>query len=182
MKSIIVRAAQADDVGSIRTIQNGLVNDIAVDVSAQYSDDMQLRNLIEATLRDFPFLLACEGVHVSGFAYARAHRAAGAFRWSVDVVVQIAKSTSLNAVDSLYRQLLRDLRAQGYLTAYALVSPSSGFSVALHQALGFSRLGPHAAIDFEQDLDCWSVALCEENPRSEPISFEALRQIKARSS
>ncbi|WPP01106.1 GNAT family N-acetyltransferase [Pseudomonas sp. HR96] len=175
MKLSSVRTAQAHDVASVRTVLQARGGALSQVADACSSSEQSLLHRLETTLRDFPFLLAFDDERCVGLAYARPH-CAGAYRWSVDVALQVDAQATPGTAERLYRQLLRDLAAQGYLAGYALVAPSDAQSVALHQSLGFVRIGAHQCIDLHQDTDCWCVSLGDSHPLAEPVSFQVLQQ------
>lgn len=177
MKLSSVRAAQAHDIASVRAILQLRASALSQVAEACSSSEPGLLHLLETPLRDFPFLLAFDDERCVGLAYARPH-CAGAYRWSVDVALQIDPQASAGTAQRLYKQLLRDLAAQGYLAGYALVSPGDEESVTLHQSLGFVRIGAHQCIDLHQDTDCWCVSLGDSHPLAEPVSFQALQRTR----
>lgn len=176
MKSSVLRTAQAHDVASVREVLKLQDNALSLAGDTLGGCDSSLVQSIEP-LRDFPFLLAHEAGRCCGFAYARPH-CSGAYRWSADVALHFDPQAAPAIAERLYRQLLRDLTAQGYLAAYALVAPGNAPAVALHQTLGFMRIGAHQCIDLQQDIDCWCLSLGDSHPVAEPISFQALLQAR----
>ncbi|WP_213876768.1 hypothetical protein [Pseudomonas sp. dw_358] len=173
MKLSVVRPALGHDVASVRAILQLPGNPLSVAPALLSGSDQGLLQLIETTLRDFPFLMAFDGGRCLGFAYARPHRG-GAYRWSADVALHVDPKAPAGTAERLYRQALHDLASQGYLAAYALVSPAAEHGLALHEALGFVRLGPHAWLDLQQDVDRWCLSLNDRHPVREPISFQTL--------
>lgn len=173
MKLSVVRPALGHDVASVRAILKLPGNALSAAPDMLSSSDQGLSQLIETTLRDFPFLVALVGDRCMGFAYARPHRD-GAYRWSTDVALHIDPEASPGIAKRLYRQALDDLASQGYLAAYALVSPAVEEGVVLHDRLGFVRLGSHPWVDLEHDVDRWCLSLGDRHPVGEPISFQAL--------
>lgn len=175
----LLKTAQARDFALIQAVLNLPDNALSVAIDAQNRVDEEWVRSVGVTLRDFPFLLALDAEQCVGFAYARPH-CAGAYRWSADVALHVDPQGSAPMVERLYRQVLRDLAAQGYLAAYARVSPSNQRAVALHETLGFVRIGAHPCIDLQQDVDCWCLSLGDRHPVHEPMSFQAL--VRARRS
>ena len=169
----VLRTAQAHDVASVRAILELNDNTLSLAADISCSGEPAVVQLIENTLRDFPFLLALEAGRCRGFTYARPHQA-GAYRWSADVALHVDPHASACTGERLYRQMLHDLAAQGYLAAYALVSAALPKGIELHQSLGFVRIGCHHSIDLQQEVDCWCLSLGERHPAHEPMSYQAL--------
>lgn len=53
---------------------------------------------------------------------------------------------------ALYEPLLRELRALGYVHAFAGITLPNDASIALHRALGFVPVGVFRKVGFKQDL------------------------------
>src|SRR3712207_6199773 len=67
-----------------------------------------------------PWFVACRDGRVVGYAYAGAHRARAAYRWSVDCSVYLADGErGAGTGRALYERLLPAVRDLGYVTAFA---------------------------------------------------------------
>jgi L-amino acid N-acyltransferase YncA len=97
---------------------------------------------IERIQATHPWLIAERGDTVVGYAYACPHRARTAYRWSVDVSVYVAAGHAGEGIGrALYTALFERLRAQRFRMAYAGITLPNEASVALHESLGFARVG-----------------------------------------
>ncbi len=101
---------------------------------------------------------------VVGYAYASAFRERAAYRWTVETSVRIAPDAHGRGVGrTLYATLLAELTSAGYVNAVALISLPNPASVALHTALGFTRVGvlTRAGYKLERwiDVEIWERAL-----------------------
>lgn len=80
----------------------------------------------------------------------------------------------------LYESLFALLRLQGLYNAYAVIALPNPPSVALHEALGFERVGVYRRVGYRRgewrDVGHWQLALRErEGEPSPPTPFDELR-------
>src|SRR5262245_50204186 len=120
-----------------------------------------MRTRIAQTMPRHPWLVYEDGDAVAGYAYASAHRARAAYRWSVDVAVYVSHTYHRRGVGRhLYSSLLAILIAQGYCSAYAGITLPNQASVGLHARLGFKPLTVYRRVGFKlgawHDVGWWS--------------------------
>ncbi len=110
------------------------------------------------------WLVAERDGEVVGYAYACPHRQRTAYRWSVDVSVYVAPGHVGDGVGrALYRALFERLRAQGFRMAFAGITLPNPASVALHESLGFARVGTMREVGWKagawRDVGWWQLEL-----------------------
>ena len=175
MAFFLVRTARLDDREAIRELHAKLDNGVSL-LPDEPIDGLGPCALMQATAHQYPFLVAEEGGRVLGFAHARAHRDQQAFRWSVDACVYAkAGYQRVDVVRALYRNLLDNLREQGYLAVYAAIALCEHESIEIHEALGFSHIGVHQGVDLRPEADYWCLTLAGGGARSEPMPFQVLQ-------
>ena len=97
---------------------------------------------MERGVRDLPWLVSEEAGRIAGYAYASRRHERAAYQWSVDVSVYVAAEERGKGVGkSLYSSLLGIVQDLGYYTAYAGIALPNAASVALHESMGFRRVG-----------------------------------------
>jgi len=165
MTDLHVRTATIGDAAALLTLQAA-----PLDVSQR-----ELGELIQQTLKQFPFLVAERAGRVVGYAYATAHRSLMAFRWSVDACVEVP-GVDPDTTVALYRSLIRHLSEQGFMAIYAAVSVHDRDSADLHKRLGFAPIGVHQSIDVHCEADYWCMILAASPAREEPVAFNVLQQ------
>lgn len=107
------------------------------------------RRIVEAGDR-LPWLVFERAGAVLGYAYASAHRARAAYRWSVDVSVYVAPAAQRCGIARrLYATLFDILASQGYCAAFAGVALPNKPSVDLHLHVGFSPVGTYHQVGFK---------------------------------
>jgi L-amino acid N-acyltransferase YncA len=129
---------------------------------------------IERLSRTHPWLVAEVDGEIVGFAYGCPHRERAAYRWAADVSVYLEPSVHGRGIGrALYERLLSLLTEQGIRIACAGIALPNEASVALHEALGFWRVGVYRGIGFKagswQDVGWWQLELSPaQTPPAEP--------------
>jgi L-amino acid N-acyltransferase YncA len=177
---VIVRTARSDDAAAIQAIYAPIVRDTAISFEAEPPTVAQMAGRIETTLATHPWLVAEAHGVVAGYAYAGAHQAREAYRWSANVTVYVAEGRRRSGVgQALYAELIDILKRQGLRSAFAGIALPNPGSVALHEAMGFEPLGVYRDVGFKlgrwRDVGWWRLGLNEApgNP-GEPIPFGEL--------
>ncbi|MBC7374529.1 MAG: N-acetyltransferase [Frankiales bacterium] len=127
--------------------------------------------LRERMASGLPWLVACDGRDVVGFAYASAHHERPAYRWTVECTVYLADAGRGRGLGrALYGRLLPDLVARGLVTALARITLPNPASVALHEAMGFRPAGVMPQVGFKlgawHDVGLWALRLVDPPPGS----------------
>ena len=160
-----MRAAGAADAAGIAAVYAPYVTDSVASFEGTAPDAEQ----VAARMAGGPWLVACEGPDVVGFAYACPHRSRAAYRWSVDVSVYVAAASVGRGIGrTLYGVLLPGLRAAGLVTAHAGITLPNAASVGLHEALGFTKVAHYPHVGFKHgawhDVGWWQLRLVDELP------------------
>ena len=123
-------------------------------------------------LARLPWLVAeDESGLVVGYAYASPHRERPAYRWSVDISVYVDPAMHGRGIGrALYDELLEQLRGLGYLNVYAGITLPNAASVALHEAIGMTRIGVYERVGYKlgewRDVAWFGMRLAE--PTTDP--------------
>lgn len=146
-----IRRAGPADAPAVRDIYAPFVSDSCVSFELEPPDAAEMERRIREIGGRYPWLVLEEAGTVAGYAYAGAHRARPAYRWCAEVSVYVRGDARGRGVGrALYGALLELLRRQGYVNAYAAVTLPNPASVALHEAVGFSRVGVFPRIGFKR--------------------------------
>ena len=135
---------------------------------------------IAAISRTHPWLVAERDGAVAGYAYASPHRDRAAYRWAADVTVYVDSRRHRSGIGrELYEGLLPLLARQKLHVACAGIALPNDASVALHEALGFERVGVYRAIGFKggswRDVGWWQTRLAPATaPPDEPLGPQRL--------
>jgi len=172
-----VRVAEPElDAARVAEIYRPAVegNYISFEETAPKANEMAER--MRKVLARMPWLVAeDESGGVVGYAYASPHRERAAYRWSVDISVYVDSAWHGQGIGRLlYDELLERLRGQGFVNAYAGVTLPNPASVALHEAIGMTRVGVYRRVGYKlgewRDVAWYELRLAEPtaNPPAEP--------------
>jgi L-amino acid N-acyltransferase YncA len=177
-----IRLAIESDAEAIAAIYRPIVEatTISFESVAPTAEDVARR--IADTTTTHPWLVCERGGQIAGYAYASPHRTRAAYRWSVDTSVYVAREHQRAGVGrGLYVSLFAILAAQGYFTAYAGIALPNPASIALHESVGFTRIGVYRRVGFKHgawhDVGWWQLTLRElETPPTEPVGLATMRK------
>jgi L-amino acid N-acyltransferase YncA len=146
-----IRCASIGDAQGIAAIYGPMVEHTIISFEERAPDRGEMARRMEALAPQWPWLIAeAGGGIVAGYAYASAHHARAAYRWSVDVTVYLAGAHRGRRVGTaLYAALMRLLTLQGYHRAYAGIALPNDASVALHRAFGFELVGVYTEVGYK---------------------------------
>jgi phosphinothricin acetyltransferase len=174
---MILRDADPDrDAAACAAIYAPHVEGSAVSFEERAPSGAEVAERIATTSATHPWLVAERNGEVIGYAYATPHRSRAAYRWATDVAVYVAASDRGRGYGrALYEALLDRLRRQRFRMACAGITLPNDASVALHEALGFARVGVYRRIGWKagtwRDVGWWQLELAPpgEGPPPEPL-------------
>src|SRR6185436_11387877 len=111
-------------------------------------DDFAAR--VAKALSKWQWLVAVEEDEILGYAYGSTHRERYGYRLSVEVSAYVDPRHQRRGIGrALYSRLFDDLAALGYCNAYAGITLPNPGSVALHEGVGFGRIGVFPRIGYK---------------------------------
>jgi L-amino acid N-acyltransferase YncA len=147
--------------------------------SAPTAEELAAR--IERVSATHPWVVNERDGEVVGFAYATTHRTRPAYRWTAETSVYVDPEHQARGVGrGLYEALLELLRRQRLQVACAGITLPNDASVALHESLGFERIGVYRRIGFKagawRDVGWWQLLLgtADDDPPPEPLGPQVL--------
>src|SRR5262245_21335161 len=133
-----LRFATPDDAAGVLAIYAPYCESTFVSFEVVAPTESQMRERIARITAEYPWIVGENEGEVAGYAYGSRHRERAAYRWTVDVAVYVSQAHHRRNVGrALYAALLRMLREQGYVKAYAGITLPNAASVGLHEAVGF---------------------------------------------
>jgi len=134
----------------------------------------EMRDRIKTGSQNYPWLAAADdNGNILGYAYACSWRVRRAYQWSTEVSVYIHPDHQRKGIaTALYAALLKQLKAQGYVVAYAAITLPNPESTRFHHALGFRPSGRFEACGYKlgswHDVEFWGLDLAprESNPEN----------------
>ncbi len=164
MSEVWIRGAVGDDAESVRAIYAPIVEATHISFELTPPPEREMRGRIESVTSKLPWLVAVEDDQILGYSYAVPHGERAAYQWAVDTSVYLAEEARGRGIGMLlYTNLLDRLRGLGYVSAFAGVALPNPASVALHQRVGFVRIGSFPLAGFKLgrwvDVSLWRCAL-----------------------
>ncbi len=151
---LTIRLARPSDAAAFVEIYRPAVEGSAISFESETPSLGEMEARIEGILPTHPWLAACVGDLVVGYAYGSPHRARAGYRWSVETSAYVAADARrVGAGRALYRELFRILETQGYRRAFAGITLPNAASVGFHESLGFTAIGVFERIGYK--LDSW---------------------------
>lgn len=170
-----LRAATAEDSAAIAAIYAPYVESSIISFETEAPDEAAMRARIASGGDLYPWLAAVdEAGELAGYAYASAFRPRPAYRYTVETTVYVRQGLHRRGIGGfLYRPLLTILEAQGFTQAFGAVTLPNSASVALHERLGFARVGTYTKVGWKQggwwDVGLWQRPLAPPTvPPTEP--------------
>jgi phosphinothricin acetyltransferase len=149
-----IRHCLPSDAARICEIYNHYVRETVITFEEEPVAESEMASRIREIGARWTWLVAEDGGTVAGYAYASAWKTRSAYRYSVESTVYIAPEQTRRGFGLLlYRALIAALGALNihYVTGgIALPNPAS---VALHERLGFRKIGHFSEVGFK--LDRW---------------------------
>jgi L-amino acid N-acyltransferase YncA len=167
--TITVRAATPADAAAVAAIYAPVVTGTAISFEEEPPSPEEISRRMAARPR-LPWLIAEDGGRVAGYAYASAHRARPAYRWSADCSVYLDPGYRGRGVGrQLYERLIPVVRELGYRSLFAGIALPNPASVGLHEALGFQPVGVFRGVGYKhgawRDVGWWQRFLNDHDVR-----------------
>ncbi|HEY8309918.1 MAG TPA: arsinothricin resistance N-acetyltransferase ArsN1 family B [Gemmatimonadaceae bacterium] len=162
---ISYRPIQLNDAPGVVAIYNHYVANTCITFETEPVSMIEMERRIAATLAaPLPWLVAEESGRVIGYSCASKWKSRAAYRYSVESTVYIEPSQIGKGVgNELYSRLivaLRDISMHAVIGGIALPNEAS---IALHERLGFKRIGQFEQVGFKQnrwvDVGYWQLVL-----------------------
>jgi L-amino acid N-acyltransferase YncA len=141
---IELRPAIAADIAAIRSIYAHHVRHGLASFEVDPPTIEEMRRRFETITGDgYPYLVACDGSDVLGYAYASAYRTRPAYRHTVEDSVYVHASAAGRGIGRrLLSALVDECARRGYRQMLAVIGDSANVaSIELHRACGFSHCG-----------------------------------------
>ena len=162
--TLTIRLARESDAAQILAIYAPIVSGTSISFETEVPTETEMQERIRATGEFAPWLVCEEGGEVIGYAYATRFRARAAYQWTVEVTVYVhSKRQRRGIARMLYARLIGLLCVQGFESAIAVIVLPNDPSVALHEQLGFEKIGVLPATGFKlgawHETGWWRLAL-----------------------
>ncbi len=154
MNDITLRFAQPErDARRILDVYAPFIEDTAVTFEIDVPEEAAFEQRVLEIARAFPYLLLEIDGEVAGYAYAHRQAERAAYAWNAELTIYLSEKWQHRGLGRpLYALLMRLLEMQGYVNFYALITASNADSLAMHERMGFVRVGfyPQTGYKFGQ--------------------------------
>jgi phosphinothricin acetyltransferase len=151
--SVSIRSAGKADAAAILSVYTPYVLDTPITFEEEVPSVAQFAERVAPSPRH-PWFVAERDGTVVGYAHAAPFNYRPAYRWSVETSVYLSADHHRQGIGGmLYRRLIAELQALGYVNAVALITASNAGSIAMHERLGFEEVGRWPRIGFR--LGAW---------------------------
>jgi L-amino acid N-acyltransferase YncA len=169
----VIRLASPEDADQIAAIYTPFCTETAVSFESVAPTPAEMAQRIRKITEQLPWLVLDDNGRIAGYVYASPHRERAAYRWSVDVAAYVSPDYRRRGVGkALYAALFHVLADQGYFKAYAGVALPNPASVALHESVGFERIGEYHGVGYKlgkwHDVRWYERPLQSERPDPPP--------------
>ena len=148
---IRIRTATPADAAAIAAIYNHYVAETVVTFEEEpVSAEEIARRIDDVRAAALPWLVAEEGGHVVGYAYAVPWKPRSAYRFSVEITVYLARErTGRGAGSKLYGALFPLLEARGIHAVIGGIALPNDASVRLHEKFGLRKVAEFREVGFK---------------------------------
>ncbi len=162
--TIAVRPARPEDAEACRDIYAPFVTETWVSFEEEAPSVREMRRRIEGYGESHGFVVAEANSKVAGYAYGSPHRLRHAYRFSCDVAIYIERGREGQGIGrAIYGALLPTLAECGMHAAFAGIALPNDASLALHEAVGFTRIGVYREVGWKfddwRDVEWWQKIL-----------------------
>lgn len=170
----MLRDCRPADAPDICRIYNHFVLNTVVSFEEEPVSEPEMAGRICQVTETLPWLVWEEAGTLSGYAYATAWKARSAYRFSVESAVYVAPDMARRGIGrQLYEALLAELRRREVHSVVGGIALPNDASVALHERLGFSRIGHFREIGWKLgrwvDVGYWQLVLQDDDhPGADP--------------
>jgi phosphinothricin acetyltransferase len=157
----VIERATTEHAAAIAALYAPYVTDSAISFETVPPDAAVMSRRISDSVS---WLVSTRDGEVTGFASATNHRARAAYRWAVDCSVDLRPEEQGRGTSKLiYGRLFDELRALGYVQAFAGIALPNPASVGAHESMGFEPIGVYRQVGFKlgrwHDVGWWQLTL-----------------------
>lgn len=151
---MLFRRVRLSDAAELAEIHRPYVEKTSITFMCKTPTRESFEEKIKAIEPLYPFIVCEEDGKPVAFAYASQLRPHDAYQWDVELSVYVDDKHHRQGIGSaLYVRLLRLLKIQGFLNAYAVITVPNEASMGLHQRFGFRQVGMFPSTGFK--LGAW---------------------------
>lgn len=146
-----IRAVALNDADQITDIYNHYIRDTVITFEETPITNAEIAARIQkVTDTALPWLVAEHNGEILGYAYAAPYHVRSAFRFTVEPSVYLAPNATGRGIGKrLYQALIEQLAQTTIKNIIGVIALPNAPSVALHERLGFRKVGEFADVGFK---------------------------------
>lgn len=167
----MIRDARKDDGAALSAIYNPYITDFVTSFEIHPVAPEEMAERIQRIAAHYPWLVYERAGEILGYAYASRWKDREAYHYCAETTIYLRGGAEGKGIGTLlYRALLNRLPAHEVKVAIGCIALPNDASVALHEKLGFQKVGHFPAVghkfDDWIDIGYWRKSLCgvEEAP------------------
>jgi phosphinothricin acetyltransferase len=150
--TIRVRPGRPEDAEACRDIYAPFVEETWVSFEEEVPSVREMRRRIEGYGASHGWVVAIRNGRIAGYAYGSPHRLREAYRFSCDVAIYVPQNRAREGIGrALYAELLPLLARHEMHAAFAGIALPNDASIALHEAVGFKKIGVYREVGWKFD-------------------------------
>lgn len=148
----MIRPVRLDDASAIAAIYNYYILHTVVTFEEVAISAEEMAERIRTVTARFPWLVLEEEGKIKGYAYAGEWKTRSAYKYTVESSVYLATAeTGKGMGTALYEALFEKLQPLKIHAVIGGISLPNAASVALHEKMGFEKIGHFAAVGYKFD-------------------------------
>lgn len=144
-----IREAVPGDARELLAIYKPYVETTAITFEYEVPSRAEFEERIRHTKKKYPYLVACRGEEILGYACAGAFKGRAAYDWAVETSIYVRKGLGRQGIGSgLYAALENMLKQQNIVNLYACIAAPekedeylTRNSILFHERLGYELIG-----------------------------------------
>ena len=160
----MIRSVYTEDAEAVCSIYNHYVKNTIITFEEKPVSKEEMKDRIAKASVSLPWIIWEENGEIKGYAYARKWKTRSAYRFSVESSIYLQPDfIGKGAGRILYEALISELRNLSLHTVIGGIALPNESSVALHERLGFIKVGHFKEVGckFDQwiDVGYWELLL-----------------------
>jgi phosphinothricin acetyltransferase len=136
-----IRLATEQDASEILAIYAPYVTGTAITFEYEVPSLEEFTRRIQRTLLRYPYLVACSGDSIVGYAYASPFHKRPAYSWAAETSIYVSMESRGRGIGhTLYALLEKMLQKQNILNLNACIAYPNPASIAFHEHLGYQTV------------------------------------------
>ena len=148
----MIRTCQPADALQLCEIYNYYVQHTVITFEEVPVAEREMTQRISYVTAHLPWLVYERNGSIVGYTYAAPWKERSAYRFSVESAVYVSHTSARQGIGAqLYQALITDLRRRNVHCAVGGIALPNPASIALHEKLGFSKIGQFKEIGWKFD-------------------------------